>query len=165
MSKLYIKQKVFSISGEFSVQDDHENARYIIEGSFLSLPKKFSVQDTVGNEVALITKRMFQFFPKFDVTVRDEKVFTIAKQLSFFTAKYSIEGEELNVSGDWWDKSFTVERHGEVVANITEKWLTWGDSFEIEVLDETLEQTIIALVVAIDCVKHAEKSSGASMVD
>lgn len=34
--KLYIKQKVFSLSAEFSVKDEAGNDRYFVEGEILS---------------------------------------------------------------------------------------------------------------------------------
>ena len=39
MRQLYIKQKVFSLSGMFSVKDAEENEVYFVEGSFMQIPK------------------------------------------------------------------------------------------------------------------------------
>jgi uncharacterized protein YxjI len=35
MMQLYIKQKVFSLSGKFTVKDQEEKDRYYVEGSFM----------------------------------------------------------------------------------------------------------------------------------
>jgi uncharacterized protein YxjI len=35
MRQLYIKQKVFSLSGKFTLKDQEEKDRYYVEGSFM----------------------------------------------------------------------------------------------------------------------------------
>jgi uncharacterized protein YxjI len=44
---------------------------------------------------------------------------------------------------------------------VSKEWFTWGDSYKVKILDEGMETIIIAIVVAIDCVKadHAAASS------
>jgi uncharacterized protein YxjI len=68
------------------------------------------------------------------------------------------------VQGNWWDMDFQVLRHGDVVGKVCKEWFTWGDSYKVQILNEELETIIIALVVAIDCVKadQAAASSGAA---
>jgi uncharacterized protein YxjI len=65
MKQLYIKQKVFSLSGKFTVKDQQEKDVYYVEGSFMKIPKTFSIMNTTRDEVALITKKMFSFLPHF----------------------------------------------------------------------------------------------------
>lgn len=86
-------------------------------------------------------------------------VITIEQQMTFFKTKYTIDAGNLTVHGDWWHKNFTVERQGEIVASITEKWFNFADNFEVSIYDETLEKTIISLVIAIDFVSHEDQSS------
>ena len=68
MKQLYIKQKVFSLSGKFTVKDQQEQDVYYVEGSFLKIPKTFSIMNAAREEVVLITKKMFSFLPKFLVS-------------------------------------------------------------------------------------------------
>ena len=48
---------------------------------------------------------------------------------------------------------FQVLQFGEVVGKVTKEWFTWGDSYKVQILNEEMENLIIAIVVAIDCVK------------
>ncbi len=59
---------------------------------------------------------------------------------------------------------FQVLQHGKVVGEVDKEWFTWGDSYRVQVMDEEMETIIIALVIAIDCVKADESaaSSGTS---
>ncbi|MBU8772402.1 LURP-one-related/scramblase family protein [Cytobacillus oceanisediminis] len=164
MRQLYIKQKVFSLSGKFTVKDEQENDVYYVEGSFMQIPKTFSIMDTARDEIALITKKVFSFLPKFFVEVNGREVLTIKKELSFFKARYTIDSAGIEVQGNWWDMDFQVLQHGEVAGKVSKEWFTWGDSYKVQILDEEMEAIMVALVVAIDCVKadQAAASSAAT---
>lgn len=153
MKELYIKQKVFSLKGKFTIKDPHENDVYYVEGSFMQIPKTFSIMNTKREEVALITKKMFSFLPKFFVEVNGQEVLTIKKEMSFFKARYTIEAAGIDVQGNWWNMDFQVYQHGEVVGQVNKEWFTWGDSYKVQIVNEEMEAIMIALVVAIDCVK------------
>ncbi|WML42432.1 LURP-one-related family protein [Neobacillus sp. PS3-40] len=164
MKQFYIKQKVFSLSGKFTVKDQQEKDVYYVEGSFMQIPKTFSIMNTTRDEVALVTKKVFSLLPKFFVEVNGREVLTIKKELSFFKARYTIDAAGIEVHGNWWDMDFQVLQYGEVVGKVSKEWFTWGDSYKVQVLDEEMETIIIAIVVAIDCVKADEgaASSGAT---
>ncbi|MBP1047264.1 LURP-one-related family protein [Enterococcus sp. BWM-S5] len=162
MKKLFIKQQVFSLGGHFTVKDENEQDRYIVEGSFLSIPKTFTISDVHGQTIGTITKKVFSFLPKFFIEIDGEETLTIEKELTLFKSRYHIDAKELDVQGDWWNKNFEIVRNGQTVATISEKWFTWGDSFEVDIYDEALEHTIISLVIAIDFVKQEENNAAAS---
>lgn len=161
MKQLFIKQKVFSLSGKFTVKDQQEKDVYFVEGSFMKVPKTFSIMNTLREEVALITKKVFSFLPTFFVEVNGREVLTIKKEFSFFKPRYTIDSAGIEVHGNWWDMDFQVLQNGEAVGTVNKEWFTWGDSYKVEILNEELETIIIALVVAIDCVKadHAAAST------
>jgi uncharacterized protein YxjI len=165
MRQLYIKQKVFSLGGKFTVKDQQEKDIYYVEGSFMQVPKTFSIMNTARDEVALITKKVFSFLPKFLVEVNGREVLTIKKELSFLKARYTIDAAGIEVHGNWWDMDFQVLQQGKIVGKVGKEWFTWGDSYKVQIIDEEMETIIIALVVAIDCVKadQAAASSAASI--
>ncbi|MCM3740635.1 LURP-one-related family protein [Oceanobacillus luteolus] len=161
MKELYIKQKVLSMRGRFTVKDADERDVYFVEGSFLKVPKVFTVSDTGGSEVAQITKHFLTWLPKFTVSIDGQEVITIKKEFTFFKSKFTIDALGLEVEGDWWDMDFGIYQHGELIGEVSKKWFSWGDSYQVKVMDESVEKLIIALVIAIDCVK-ADQSSAAS---
>lgn len=165
MRKLYIKQKVFSIGGKFTVKDRQEQDVYFVEGSFMQIPKTFSIMNTTRDQVALITKKVFSFLPTFFVEVNGQEVFTIKKEFSFFKARYTIDAAGIEVHGNWWDMDFQVLQHGEVVGKVSKEWFTWGDSYKVQIVDEEMEKMIIALVVAIDCVKADQAAASSAATD
>jgi uncharacterized protein YxjI len=160
MKQLYIKQKMFTLSEKFTVTDEFEMPQYYVEGSFFKIPKEFIVTDQFGSEIARITKKFLSFLPKFFVEVSGEDPIVLTKEFTFFKARYSIDAKGINVEGNWWDMNFSVYVGGRQVAIIDQRWFSWGDTYEVQILDESLEHLIISLVIAIDCVKADESNNG-----
>lgn len=161
MRQLYIEQKVFSLSGKFSVKDAEDNDVYFVEGSFMKMPKTFSIMDVTMQEVAMITKKMFSFLPTFFVEVHGQETVTIKKAFSFFKARYTIDAAGIEVQGNWWDMDFEVHQNGELIGAVSKKWFTWGDSYQLNILDDEMEPLLVSLVVAIDCAKAAQSAAAA----
>lgn len=162
MKKLYIKQKVFSIGEKFTVMDEQQNPRYYVEGSFMKIPKTFRIEDEQGREISKITKKTISLLPKFFVEIDGQEMIEISKHLTFLKAHYSIEAEGLSVEGNWWDMDFIVEKDGRRIADINKRWISWGDTYEVTILDETYEHLVISLVIAIDRVKEDERAANNS---
>jgi uncharacterized protein YxjI len=162
MKQLYIKQKVFSLSEKFTVKNQDEKDVYYVEGSFMKVPKTFSIMNQDREEVALITKKVLSFLPTFFVEVNGQEVVTIKKALSFLKAKYSIDAAGIEVEGNWMDMNFQVLHEGRVVGEVGKEWFSWGDSYRVQILEEELESVILALVIAIDCVKADQANNTAT---
>lgn len=162
MKQLYIKQKVFSLSGRFTVKDQQEKDIYFVEGSFMKIPKSFTIKNSAGTEVALITKKTFSFLPKFYVEVNGHEVLTINKEFSFFKSRYSIDAANIEVKGNWWNMDFEIFQNGEMAGKVNKEWFTWGDSYKVQILKEEMETIVIALVIAIDCVKSDQAAASSA---
>lgn len=159
MNRLYMKQSLFSLSGKFTVKDMSEQDVYFVEGSFLKIPKTFTILNTSREEVAHITKKVLSLLPKFHVDVNGKEVLTIKKEFSMFKSRYTIVDTDIEMRGNWWDMDFTVFYQGEQVGEVHKKWLSWGDSYEISINEPSFEIMMIALVVAIDCVKSDDAAA------
>lgn len=164
MKQLYIKQKLLSLAEQFKVKDAHGNDVYYVEGSFFKIPKTFTIYNMQDEEIARITKKVFAFLPKFIVEMDGKQVITIQKDFTFFRSRYTIDAAGVEVRGNWWDMSFQVFQHGEKIGQVSKEWFTWGDSYKVEILKDEMETLIIALVIAIDCVKEAQNTAAAGSV-
>lgn len=97
------------------------------------------------------------------VEVNGQKVLTIKKEFTFFKARYTIDVAGIEVHGNWWDMEFEVLQHGNVVGRVNKEWFSWGDSYKVQIINEDMEAILIALVVAIDCVKAEQAAAAASI--
>lgn len=162
MRKLYIKQKVFSIGEKFNVTDADQEPLYHVQGSFLKIPKQFTIFDRNDHVIGEITKKVLALLPQFTVMIDDEAAIVIKKELTLFKARYHIEADGISVQGNWWDMDFEIVKDGLQIAVINKRWVSWGDTYEVTVFDERYEKLIVALVVAIDCVKADDNAAASS---
>jgi uncharacterized protein YxjI len=84
------------------------------------------------------------------------QVAVIKKRLSFLKQKLDIESTfgEMHLEGNVWIHDFNlsiVERH---VLDVHKKFISWGDTYEINIYDEENIPFYIALVVMIDDCLH-----------
>ncbi len=159
--KLYIKEKVFSWGDKFNIKDADGYDKYVVEGEVFSWGKKLHVYDRTGSEVAFIKQEVWSWLPRFYVFCGGEQVAEIKKEFTFFFPKYSIEGLGWEIYGRFMAHDFEIVKHGQRIVTITKEWMTWGDSYELDIADPEDEIVALAVVLTIDCVM--ESDSGASV--
>lgn len=137
--KLYIKQKVFSLTSKFTVKDEDGNDRYFVEGEFFSLRGRLHIMDAQGEEIA-----------------------EIVKDFSFFRPKYSLENTSLRVEGDFWAHEYSLYDGDRNIMNIHKEWFTWGDSYELDILDPDYELISLGIVLAIDTAMAAANTASSA---
>ncbi|WP_022819475.1 LURP-one-related/scramblase family protein [Fusobacterium russii] len=149
--KLYMKQKVFSIVDKFTVKDEEGNDKYKVEGKFSFFLKKFHIYDEKEKELAYIEQK-FSILPKFKVFVKGEEIAEILQEFSILKPKYKISGKNWSVSGNILGREYKVQdsANGNSVANIKKEWMSWGDSYLIDISDKEDEVSVLAVVLAID---------------
>jgi uncharacterized protein YxjI len=84
----------------------------------------------------------------------------VVKDFTLLKPHYHVEGTGWQVEGDYWAHEYIIKDFDEVIMRISKHWLTWGDSYELDIPDD--KNTILALctAIAIDCMNaDATRSS------
>lgn len=160
--RLYIKQKVFSIGAKFSVKDEYGNDRYFVEGEILTLGRKLHIYDIDDNEVAFVRQKFLSFMPKFTVEVGGEEIAEIVKEFTLFKPKYYVEGLDWNVDGELFAHDYVITSGDEEIVSIHKAWMSWGDTYELDIADNADEITALAVVLAIDTVLDSTNTAAAN---
>lgn len=160
--KLYMKQKVFSWADTFTVKDQMGEDKYSIKGEVFSWGKKLHVYDRSGREVAFIRQKLWTFMPRYMVSVNGTDVAEIVKEFTFLRPKYSILGPGWDVDGSFWEHDYEVTENGRPIVSIRKEWMTWGDTYELDIADTGNEVMALAVVLAIDCVLDAQQNANNS---
>ena len=160
--QLYMKQKVFSWKDKFSILDAFGENRYYVEGKAISLGKKLRVYDAAGRELAFVNQQFLSLLPKFSVEMDGREVAVIRKKFTFLKPVYTIEGPDWEVQGDFLGHDYTITEKGNPIVSIHKKWMAWGDTFELDVADESREVLAVAVVLAIDAVMDAQQAAASS---
>lgn len=162
MRRLIVNQKLLSIRERFTIDDEQGRPVYQAEGSLLKIPKRFSVRDLAGNELATVRRQPIALFPRFNLTIGGQPAAVIQKEFSVLRPRYRIDGPGLRVSGDIWNMSFDIHRDGHLIGRVDKRWITIRDTYAIEVIDERYELLVIGLVLAIDYVKRLDDAARTS---
>ena len=158
--KLYMKEKLFSFHDRFTIQDENGWDKYFVEGELFSLGKKLHLLSARGDEVAFIRQELLTLMPRFTVTVAGREIAQIRKEFTFFFQRYVIDGLGWEIDGDVWAHDYEIRKNGRIIVRITKEWLTWGDSYVLDILDPADELVALAVVLTIDCVAEASRNNG-----
>ena len=82
----------------------------------------------------------------------------VKKEFSFLFPRYTIEGLGWEIEGSFWEHEYQITRDGEPIVTITKEWMTWGDSYELDIRDPRDEIVALAVVLTIDCVREAQRN-------
>ena len=159
--KLYIKEMVFSWGDKFTVKDEHGYDKYVVEGEVFTWGKKLHIYDMTGREVAFIKQEVWSFLPRYYVFCGGQQVAEIKKEFTFLFPKYSIEGLGWEIDGSFLAHEYEITQRGRSIVTISKEWMTWGDSYELNIANPADEILALAVVITIDCVM--ESNSGASV--
>lgn len=157
--KLYMKQKVFSFRDKFYIKDENGEDKYYIEGELISLGKKLHIYDMAGNELAFVHEKILSFLPRFFVYSNGVQVAEIVKKLSLLRPKYVIQGLGWDIEGSYWAHDYSITQNGRQIVTIHKAWMSWGDTFELDIQSSDNEVIALAVVLAIDCVMDARSNS------
>lgn len=156
--KLYIKQKVFSWNAKFTVKNELGEDKYWVEGEFFSLGRKLHIYNASGGEIASIEQKLFSLMPKYIVYVGGTQVAEIVREFTFMKPRYTIEGLNWDVNGDFWQHDYQITQNGNLIVIINKEWMTWGDTYELNIANPQDELIALAVVLAIDCVMAAQNN-------
>lgn len=157
--RYYIKQQVFSWRDRFTVKNEQGNDVYFVEGELFSWGKQLDVTDTAGNSVLYIKQNIWNWLPNYTLSMHGQEVATIKKEFTFLKPRYTILGPDWEVEGNFWEHDYQIYENGSLVANITKEWFTWGDSYELNIQDNSNALLALGVIITIDCVIASEAAS------
>ena len=161
--KLYIKQKVFSWGDKFRIYDENQNDRYYVKGEVLSFGKKLHLYNPSGDEEAFIHQKVLALLPKFYISRNNTDVAQVIKEFTILRQEYTVEGLGWTVKGNFWAHDYKITSNSRIIASISKRWFSWGDTYEIDISDDADEVMAICVVLIIDAViAQSENSAAAS---
>ena len=161
--KLYIKEKVFSWGDHFTVKDAEGQDKYLVRGEVFSWGRKLHVYDRFEREVAFIKQELFTWLPCYHVFVNGTEVAQVRKAFTWFVPKYHVSGLNWDVNGHFLEHDYQITKNGLPIVTITKEWMTWGDTYELDIRNPADELIALAVVLTIDCVRESSSGSGVSV--
>ncbi|WP_303834983.1 LURP-one-related/scramblase family protein [Ruminococcus flavefaciens] len=150
--KLYFKQKVFTFKQRTDIFDEFGNVLFTAEGELFSLGRRMHIYDRNRYEVGFVQQKLLHLMPRFSVYINGQYIADVVREFTFFKNNYRVEGLSWHIDGDFLAHDYSISCGGQYLASIHKHWMTWGDSFEIDIAHEQDTVMALAVIIAIDCV-------------
>lgn len=157
MKRYFMKQKVWTIADRFIIRDDHNNPMFYVKGKVFSFGDKLKFFDMGGSELAYIKQEVFSFNKRYKIYRNHRLAAKVVKKITLFKDKYVVDvpgPDDYYVKGNFTDHRYKIFRSGLKVAEISKNWLSWGDTYRIEIVPGEDDVVLLALSVIIDMVSH-----------
>lgn len=147
--KLYVKEKLLSIHKKFYITNENDEEVYEISSKVISIGDKTTINDINNNEVAYIEQELFHLTPNYNVYINNNLEFKIAKKFQFLKNDYYLNNG-YKVEGNLMMLDFIIyDEKDNKIGKITRKYLSIGDKYEIDIIDETKIVLILSIIVTI----------------
>ena len=156
--KYYIKEKFFSFKDKFYIYDESGNEKYYVEGEFFSIGKKLHLYSKDGEELLLIKQKIWSFLPKFSIEINGKEAERVVRHFSL-KPSYSMVERNWEIYGNFVAHDYSIMDNGLPVATIKKEWLTWADTYSIDIAPYADELMAIAAVLVIDAAEEAGENS------
>lgn len=161
---LYMQKNPSSWPDRFTIKDEFGIDRYFVEGERFTWGKPLHVFDMENREVALVKRKLFAFYPIFEVYVNDSLALAIKftyevnpkrtfLYINKFLPKILIEGMDWTVDGIIYAHRYVILGPQGNVASIDQVLLGFFRSeSQIDIAVDKNEVLVLATVLAIDYV-------------
>lgn len=153
--KYYLRQRIFAFADTYDITDENKQPLYRVKSRLFSFGSKISLRDLNDVEQFFINQKIWHFFPHYQIEKDGQAVGMVKRKFSFFP-KYELEGVfgDFAIEGNIFAWDFIITNNGRTVASLHKRFFSLTDSYEIDVLDESLAPLILTLVLVIDTNIH-----------
>lgn len=156
-----LKEKLWSLVEHYKILDERGEPAFEVIGKFFSWGDDVEIRSLAdGRQVARIEQKLLSWMPTYTIH-RDERPFaTVVKEFSWWNKKFTVDVPGPNdyvVTGSFWERDYTFERSGRVVARASREMWTWADTYGIEIVPGEDDVTVLATAVVIDMVLADEE--------
>ncbi|MEI7033911.1 LURP-one-related/scramblase family protein [Streptomyces pratensis] len=163
--RLLVRERLFAIGDDYWIEDTEGRKVFLVDGKAMRLRDTFELKDADGRVVVELRQKLISLRDTMLVERGGEALATVRrKRLSLLRNHYRValaEGTELDVSGKILDREFAIEYDGELLAQVSRRWLTIRDTYGIDVVRDDAD-TALLVAVAMCVIVLAEKESTGS---
>ena len=156
-----LKQRFIGFGDDFYIYDESGEKRYFIDGYAFSFGQKFAFKDVNGRKIGMIKKRLFTFFPSYNVTMESGQSAIVKKSPFAFRDKFIIDvpgPDDYTVVGRLIEHEYNFYRNKQVEATVSRKFFRATDTYSVDIPGAHNHELLLACAVAIDMVCHNKKS-------
>ncbi len=156
--KLYIKQRVFSLGDKYDVYDADENVVFNVESEIFTIGAKLHLCDTSGNELYYIKRKLTFLLAEYEIYKGDDLCAVVSQEFALFRSKLIVDSSfgSFDINGEFLSMDYEIMKDGEYFGSVHKVWLSWGDTYELDIPEDENAGFLCSLVIAIDNCLHNE---------
>lgn len=158
--KYIVKEKIFSIGDNFTIKNSNGENVFQVISKVLTIGDKLRIVDMQGREHIYIEQKIFKFLPEYSIFQGDNLIAQVKKKVTFFNHRFVIESimGDYEIDGNVLAHDFFIMKNGNEVANIKKAWISWSDTYEVQVDPVENQAFILALCIVLDQIIHDDKN-------
>ncbi|MFC9405947.1 LURP-one-related/scramblase family protein [[Kitasatospora] papulosa] len=158
--RLLVRERVFGIGDDYWIEDADGRKLFLVDGKAMRLRDTFELKDTDGRVLVEIRQKLISIRDTMLIERDGDELATVKrKRLSLLRNHYRVrlvDGTELDVSGKILDREFAIDYDGELLAQISRRWLTVRDTYGVDIVREDADVPLL-LAVAVCVIVLADK--------
>ncbi|MFE9822703.1 LURP-one-related/scramblase family protein [Streptomyces sp. NPDC005791] len=158
--RLLVRERLFGVGDDYWIEDAAGRKLFLVDGKAMRLRDTFELKDTDGRVLVEIRRKLISLRETMVIERDGEELAEVRrKRLSLLRNHYRValmDGTELDVSGKILDREFAIEYDGELLAQISRRWLTVRDTYGVDIVREDADVSLL-IAVAVCVVVLADK--------
>ncbi|MFP3989130.1 LURP-one-related family protein [Streptomyces sp. E11-3] len=155
-----VRDRVFGIGDDYWIEDEQGRKAFLVDGKAMRLRETFELKDPQGQVLIDIRKKLISLRDTMVIERGDEPLATVKrKRFSLLRNHFRValeDGSELDVSGKILDREFAIEYDGELLAEISRRWLRIRETYGVNVVREDADPALL-IAVAVCVIRLAER--------
>ncbi|MBK3577719.1 LURP-one-related/scramblase family protein [Streptomyces sp. MBT65] len=158
--RFLVRDRILGFGEDYWIEDQNGNKVFLVDGKAMRIRDTFELKDTHGRVLIDIHKKMLALRDTMVIERDGEPLATIKrKRFSLLRNHYRVslvDGTELDVSGKILDREFGVDYDGELLAQISRRWLHIRETYGVDIVREDADAALL-IAVAVCVIHLAEK--------
>ncbi|MEU1210949.1 LURP-one-related family protein [Streptomyces sp. NPDC005790] len=158
--RLLVRERLFGVGDDYWIEDAAGRKLFLVDGKAMRLRDTFELKHTDGRVLVEIRRKLISLRETMVIERDGEELAEVRrKRLSLLRNHYRValmDGTELDVSGKILDREFAIEYDGELLAQISRRWLTVRDTYGVDIVREDADVSLL-IAVAVCVVVLADK--------
>ncbi|MEV6058279.1 LURP-one-related family protein, partial [Streptomyces sp. NPDC052107] len=126
--RLLVRERLFAIGDDYWIEDTEGRKLFLVDGKAMRLRDTFELKDAEGRVLVELRQKLVSLRGTMLIERGGEELAQVKrKRLSLLRNHYRVtlvDGTEMDVSGKILDREFAIEYDGELLAQISRRWLT-----------------------------------------
>lgn len=158
---LFTAKSLLSMRQHIDIFDKDENIVYQVNSAVFSFDDKTDIKDASGRQVARIEREILSFHQRHTVKMADGTGFEISREIfHLIDDVINIEGLGWLIKGDFMQLNFELYgEDGRIIALVGQKMISFHDKYCIDIYRPEYEETVIAILIALQHMIHDRERS------